>query len=115
MSVGRNSFKKAMQKAKEKTRRVEASTGAGPSPAPGTTVMERAPDESPKKMTGGGYGITRLNYDRPADSMPTEALNRYNYGVPRMSRNFMEAIESDPNANDGIKAAVAKEKKKQNK
>ena len=66
-----------------------------------------------KKMTGGGYGISRMNIDRPADSMPTTMLNRFNYGFPRMSRNFMEAIESDPNANAGIKAAVAKERKKE--
>lgn len=66
-----------------------------------------------KKMTSGGYRITRLNSDRPADSMPTTMLNRFNYGFPRMSRNFMEAIESDPNANAGIKAAVAKERKKE--
>jgi hypothetical protein len=66
-----------------------------------------------KKMTGGGYGISRVNMDRPADSMPTTMLNRFNYGFPRMSRNFMEAIESDPNANAGIKAAVAKERKKE--
>jgi hypothetical protein len=45
--------------------------------------------------------------------MPTTMLNRFNYGFPRMSRNFMEAIESDPNANKEIKAAVAKERKKE--
>jgi hypothetical protein len=66
-----------------------------------------------KKTTGGGYRITRLNIDRPVDSMPTTLLNRFNYGFTRMSRNFMEAIESDPNANAGIKAAVAKERKKE--
>jgi hypothetical protein len=48
-------------------------------------------------MTGGGYGITRMNMDRSADSMPVSMLNRFNYGFPRMSRNFMEATESDPN------------------
>jgi hypothetical protein len=66
-----------------------------------------------KKITGGGYRISRLNMDRPVDSMPTTMLNRFNYGFPRMSRNFMEAIESDPNANKEIKAAVAKERKKE--
>lgn len=95
-------YKEAMQKAKAKMQefaRKKANEGDGPSPM--------------KRMTGGGYGITRMNMDRSADSMPVSMLNRFNYGFPRMSRNFMEAIESDPNANAGIKAAVAKERQKQ--
>jgi len=89
--VGRNSYKAAMQKAKELGAKKAAAT---------------------KRMTGGGYGITRLNSDRPSDSMPSQALNRFNYGFPRMSRNFMEAIEQDPDANASIKKAVAKERAK---
>jgi hypothetical protein len=37
------------------------------------------------------------NIDRPSDSFPTSALNRYNYGAPTMKRkapaNFKAAIK----------------------
>ena len=60
-------------------------------------VKEKAGQSPYKRMTAGGYKINRLNMDRSADSFPTTMLHRFNYGFPRMGRNFMEATESDPN------------------
>ena len=79
-------YREAQRKTKEKFAefaRKKANKGDEPSPV--------------NRMTGGGYGITRMNMDRSADSMPVSMLNRFNYGSPRMSRNFMQKTESDPN------------------
>ena len=95
-------FREAKERAKQKFLEFSLKKDQlnGPDQIPGKTNFDPNAGTAPpptNRMTGGGYGITRMNMDRSADSMPVSMLNRFNYGFPRMSRNFMEATESDPN------------------
>ena len=56
------------------------------------------------------------NIDRPSDSFPTSAFNRYNYGAPTMKReapaNFQKAVADNPNAPKELQDAVLTRKMK---
>ena len=56
------------------------------------------------------------NEDRPSDSFPTSAFNRFNYGAPTMKReapvNFQKAVTKSSNAPEELKDAVLARKMK---